>query len=51
MEKQLSYWKQQLADLPVLELPTDYPRPEIQTFRGATQHLDCQKDFVKKSKH
>lgn len=27
-EGQLSYWKKQLADLPVLELPTDYPRSE-----------------------
>ncbi|HEY9801061.1 MAG TPA: amino acid adenylation domain-containing protein [Leptolyngbyaceae cyanobacterium] len=36
--KQLNYWKQQLGgDLPVLELPTDRPRPAIQTDRGATQ--------------
>ena len=28
LETQLAYWKQQLADLPVLQLPTDYPRPE-----------------------
>ncbi|RMG07073.1 MAG: hypothetical protein D6728_17405 [Cyanobacteria bacterium J055] len=31
------YWQQQLAgELPVLELPTDRPRPPIQTDRGAT---------------
>jgi amino acid adenylation domain-containing protein len=34
-EKQLSYWKEQLSALPVLELPTDRPRPAMQTFRGA----------------
>jgi amino acid adenylation domain-containing protein len=40
LEKQLSYWKQQLAGAPaVLELPTDYPRPAVQTFRGAHQSL------------
>jgi amino acid adenylation domain-containing protein/FkbH-like protein len=40
LEKQLSYWKQQLAVAPaVLELPTDYPRPAVQTFRGAHQSL------------
>ncbi len=31
----ISYWKQQLADAPpLLELPTDRPRPSVQTFRG-----------------
>ena len=35
LEKQLSYWSTHLADLPVLELPTDRPRPLEQTFRGA----------------
>jgi acyl-CoA synthetase (AMP-forming)/AMP-acid ligase II len=37
---QLAYWKQQLGDsLPVLELPTDRPRPPVQTFQGARQSL------------
>ena len=27
LESQLNYWKQQLADLPVLQLPLDHPRP------------------------
>ncbi len=37
LETQMSYWRKQLEDAPrVLELPTDYPRPAIQTFRGAT---------------
>lgn len=32
----LAYWQQQLADAPpALELPTDYPRPALETFRGA----------------
>ncbi len=36
LEKQLAYWRQQLHDAPVkLELPTDHPRPAIQTFKGA----------------
>lgn len=31
------YWQQQLAgDLPVLDLPTDHPRPSIQTYVGAS---------------
>ncbi|WP_138502504.1 non-ribosomal peptide synthetase, partial [Nostoc sp. PA-18-2419] len=37
-QKQLDYWKQQLAGAPpLLELPTDYPRPPVQTFSGATK--------------
>ena len=35
LEKQLFYWKRQLANLPVLQLHTDYPRPPVATFRGA----------------
>jgi acyl carrier protein len=36
-DTQLAYWRQQLAHLPMLNLPTDRPRPAIQTFRGASQ--------------
>jgi amino acid adenylation domain-containing protein len=38
LQNQLSYWKQQLGDrLSVLQLPTDYPRPAVASFRGASQ--------------
>ncbi|MEB3357178.1 MAG: amino acid adenylation domain-containing protein [Synechococcales bacterium] len=38
LEQQLNYWKQQLSNPPpLLDLPTDYLRPAIQTFRGARQ--------------
>ncbi|HYO62150.1 MAG TPA: amino acid adenylation domain-containing protein, partial [Pyrinomonadaceae bacterium] len=38
LDSQLTYWKQQLAGAPAaLELPTDRPRPAVQTYRGA-QH-------------
>ncbi len=37
---QLSYWKQQLEGAPtLLELPTDRPRPAIQTNRGGHQRF------------
>ena len=35
-QKQLAYWTGRLADLPVLELPTDRRRPPVKGFRGAT---------------
>jgi len=36
LHKQINYWKQQLTGSPPsLPLPTDYPRPTLQTFHGA----------------
>ncbi len=36
--QQLAYWKQQLAGAPqVLNLPTDRPRPALQSYRGSMQ--------------
>jgi amino acid adenylation domain-containing protein len=35
LEKQLTYWRQQLNSLPVLNLPSDRPRPAVPTFQGA----------------
>jgi amino acid adenylation domain-containing protein/non-ribosomal peptide synthase protein (TIGR01720 family) len=37
LEQQLEYWKQQLRNVPALALPTDKPRPTVQSFRGAEQ--------------
>ncbi|MBN3911077.1 MAG: amino acid adenylation domain-containing protein [Nostoc sp. NMS1] len=46
-EKQLEYWKQQLADVPpLLELPTDYPRPPVQTFSGATKKFQIEEHLT-----
>ena len=36
LDQQLAYWRTQLANAPSrLDLPTDFPRPPQQTFRGA----------------
>jgi amino acid adenylation domain-containing protein len=51
LETQLVYWQQQLAGAPaVLELPTDRPRPAVQTFRGASQSLALSKSLSQKLK-
>lgn len=40
-EKQLDYWRGQLEGAPsVLHLPTDRPRPELRTYRGASLQKD-----------
>jgi hypothetical protein len=37
MERYLAYWRRQLGGtLPVLSLPTDKPRPAVQTFNGSS---------------
>ncbi|WP_084495105.1 amino acid adenylation domain-containing protein [Nocardia shimofusensis] len=37
LRAQIDFWKAELADLPaVLELPTDRPRPPVQSYAGAT---------------
>ncbi|MFF0524662.1 non-ribosomal peptide synthase/polyketide synthase [Actinomadura nitritigenes] len=35
LEGQLAYWREQLADAPVLDLPTDRPRPPVRSSAGA----------------
>ncbi len=51
LERQLSYWKQQLAGAPpLLELPTDRPRPAIQTFRGGTERLQLDSKLTQQLK-
>src|SRR5205823_4807318 len=40
LRQQLAYWKKQLSGvLPTLELPTDRPRPAVQSSRGGTETL------------
>ena len=40
LDRQLSYWKQQLDGAPrVLALPTDYPRPATLTHTGSSEQL------------
>ena len=36
LEQRLAYWGERLAHLPVLDLPTDYPRPTDPIARGGT---------------
>jgi amino acid adenylation domain-containing protein len=41
LEAEAAYWKRQLAGAPpLLELPTDRPRPRVQRYRGATESLE-----------
>ncbi|HEX2094412.1 MAG TPA: amino acid adenylation domain-containing protein [Longimicrobiaceae bacterium] len=47
LERQLSYWRGRLAGLPpLLELPTDRPRPVVAGARGGTRRLSLPAEVV-----
>ena len=39
LQQQLDYWSLQLKDLGTLQLPTDKPRPPVQSYRGDIYHF------------
>ena len=47
LERQIAYWKKQLGgELPVLELPTDKPRPSTFSYRGAIHKGEFSSDLL-----
>ena len=50
-ERLWAYWQKQLAgELPALNLPTDRPRPPVQTYRGASQPFKLNAELTEKLK-
>lgn len=47
LERQLRYWRDQLADLPVLELPTDRPRAPVFSYLGRSHSFDLPKTIAR----
>ena len=51
LETQIEYWQQQLTGAPpLLDLPTDRPRPPVQTFRGRTQPFELSETLTQQIK-
>ena len=49
LEKHLSYWKQKLAGIsPVSPLPTDRPRPTVQSFQGGAEKFKLNQELTQK---
>jgi amino acid adenylation domain-containing protein len=44
LERQLAFWRDQLADVAVLDLPTDFPRPVVPTFSGNREQISISAD-------
>jgi amino acid adenylation domain-containing protein/non-ribosomal peptide synthase protein (TIGR01720 family) len=45
LEQQLAYWEQQLKDITPLQLPVDYPRPAVQSTKGARLNFTFDKEL------
>jgi amino acid adenylation domain-containing protein len=51
LQEQLAYWRTHLAGAPtVLELPTDHPRPAVQSYRGAWHSFQLPLSLTEKLK-
>ena len=51
LETQLDYWQQQLEGLPeLLQLPTDRPRPAVQTYQGQSYQFAFNLELTQKVK-
>ena len=51
LNEHLAYWKKQLADAPpLLMLPTDHPRPAVQSFRGDHSTFTLSKELTESLK-
>ena len=46
----LTYWREALAELPALHLPTDYPRPKVASFAGAAERFEIDAATVRRLK-
>jgi amino acid adenylation domain-containing protein len=50
LEGEIAFWRSHLAGLPpLLELPTDRPRPAVQSFRGATRPVRLPAELTRRA--
>ena len=45
-ERQLSYWRERLDGLQMLQLPTDHPRPSVASFNGASVPFELEESLL-----
>jgi amino acid adenylation domain-containing protein len=50
LNKQLTYWKEQLRDAPLLELRTDRPRPKVFSSQGSTVPINLPAGLLRELK-
>ncbi|HYX24954.1 MAG TPA: amino acid adenylation domain-containing protein, partial [Thermoanaerobaculia bacterium] len=49
LEREIAYWRQRLAGVAPLELPTDRPRPAVQTSRGASRSFFVERELAEEA--
>ena len=50
LEHKLSYWEKKLNGIEPLQLPTDYPRPPVQSTKGTTTIFEISKEVTEQIK-
>ena len=50
LNEKLEFWRESLKDIEVLELPTQYPRPSIQSYRGKRVSFEIDSTTTQKLK-
>nr|QEO73849.1 condensation domain-containing protein [uncultured bacterium] len=48
LDRLLAYWKDRLAGMPTRHLPTDHPRPPVQSYRGAALTFELPPEEVQR---
>ena len=48
LERELGYWREQLAEVEELELPTDLPRPAMPSYRGSSRQFVVESDLAER---
>jgi amino acid adenylation domain-containing protein len=48
LESELAYWREQLEDLPALELPLDHPRPAVMSYSGGTVKVGFSQELTER---
>ncbi len=46
LDRELQYWRKQLAELSVLQLPYDRPRPAMPNLEGERLGFDCHANWL-----
>jgi amino acid adenylation domain-containing protein len=46
LRRHLQFWTSEPGPIPLLDLPTDYPRPQVQDYRGSRASVQVQPDLV-----
>jgi len=50
LEHKISFWKERLKNIPILDLPSDRPRPAMQSYKGASLRFEISPSLARSLK-